>query len=86
MRSCRHETDPSDPTRLSVGAEKRPRDFATHQAGTTAVEYGLIGGIMAVALIAALPKLAKRQRQNYRCINRAMRGKKANRFCKKRGA
>jgi len=69
-----------------LGAEKHPQNLATDQAGTTAVEYGLIGGIMAVALIASVPKLAKRQRRNYRCIKRAMRGKKANRFCKKRGA
>ncbi len=69
-----------------LGAEKRPQGLVTDHAGTSAVEYGLIGGIMAVALIASVPKLAKRQRRNYRCINRAMRGKKANRFCKKRGA
>ena len=50
------------------------------------VEYGLIGGLIAVVLTASLTRLGKRKRRNLRCVNRALRGREANRFCKKRGA
>ena len=65
---------------------KRAGEAIGNDDGATAIEYGLIGGIMGVALIAALPKVAKAQRQNLKCVKRAMTGREQTRFCKKRGA
>ncbi|MEM9225415.1 MAG: hypothetical protein AAGA24_02795 [Pseudomonadota bacterium] len=56
------------------------------EAGTSAVEYGLIVGLLALALTGALTQVARRQRQNYRCVRRAMRGREPNRFCANKGA
>nr|WP_070961351.1 Flp family type IVb pilin [Hyphomonas sp. Mor2] len=56
------------------------------ESGAAAIEYGLIASLIAIVLTASLTRLGKRQRRNYNCVKRAMRGKQANRFCKKRGA
>ena len=60
--------------------------FLSEETGAAAIEYGLIGGLIAVVLTASLTRLGKRKRRNLRCVNRALRGREANRFCKKRGA
>ncbi len=62
------------------------RDILASESGAAAIEYGLIASLIAIVLTASLTRLGKRQRRNYNCVKRAMRGKKANRFCKKRGA
>ena len=56
------------------------------ETGAAAIEYGLIGSLIAIVLTASLTRLGKRQRRNHNCVKRAMKGKQANRFCKKRGA
>lgn len=61
-------------------------DLLSDTRGAAAIEYGLIGGLIAVVLTASLTRLGKRQRRNMRCVNRAMKGREANRFCKRRGA
>ncbi len=61
-------------------------DLLSSERGAAAIEYGLIAGLIAVVLTASLTRLGKRQRRNYNCVKRAMRGKKANKFCSKRGA
>lgn len=61
-------------------------DVLSSESGAAAIEYGLIAGLIAVVLTASLTRLGKRQRRNYNCVKRAMRGKKANKFCSKRGA
>lgn len=61
-------------------------DLLSSESGAAAIEYGLIASLIAIVLTASLTRLGKRQRRNYNCVKRAMRGKDANRFCKKRGA
>lgn len=61
-------------------------DLLSSESGAAAIEYGLIASLIAIVLTASLTRLGKRQRRNYNCVRRAMRGKKANKFCKKRGA
>ena len=56
------------------------------EGGAGAIEYGLIAGLIAVIVTGTMTRLGKRQRRNYNCVKRAMRGKKASKFCKKRGA
>lgn len=69
---------------IGRSAKAKQADAIANESGATAVEYRLIGGIMAVALVSAMPKLAKRQKRNYNCIKRAMKGKKQSKFCKRR--
>jgi len=61
-------------------------DLLSSEGGAAAIEYGLIASLIAIVLTASLTRLGKRQRRNYNCVKRAMKGKKANKFCKKRGA
>jgi len=61
-------------------------DFLSSEGGAAAIEYGLIGSLIAIVLTASFTRLGKRQKRNYNCVKRAMKGKKANRFCKKRVA
>ena len=56
------------------------------ERGAAAIEYGLIASLIAIVMTASLTRLGKRQRRNYNCVKRAMKGKQANKFCKKRGA
>ncbi|MCR9194709.1 MAG: Flp family type IVb pilin [Hyphomonas sp.] len=56
------------------------------ESGAAAIEYGLIASLIAIVLAASMTRLGNRQRRNYNCVKRAMRGKQANKFCKKRGA
>jgi Flp pilus assembly pilin Flp len=56
------------------------------ESGAAAIEYGLIASLIAIVLAASMTRLGKRQRRNYNCVKRAMRGKNASKFCKKRGA
>ena len=61
-------------------------DLLSSESGAAAIEYGLIASLIAIILTASVARLGKRQRRNYNCVKRAMRGKKASKFCKKRGA
>ena len=61
-------------------------DLLSSESGAAAIEYGLIASLIAIVLAASVTRLGKRQRRNYNCVKRAMRGKEANKFCKKRGA
>ncbi|MCH9751470.1 MAG: Flp family type IVb pilin [Alphaproteobacteria bacterium] len=61
-------------------------DLLSSESGAAAIEYGLIASLIAIVLAASMTRLGKRQRRNYNCVKRAMRGKEANKFCKKRGA
>ncbi len=61
-------------------------DLLSSESGAAAIEYGLIASLIAIVMTASLTRLGKRQRRNYNCVKRAMRGKEANKFCKKRGA
>ncbi|MEL6413943.1 MAG: Flp family type IVb pilin [Pseudomonadota bacterium] len=54
--------------------------------GAAAVEYGLIAGLIGVVLVGAVNRVGRRQRRNMNCVKRAMKGRKASRFCKRRGA
>lgn len=65
---------------------RQSREVIEDERGTGAIEYGLIASLIAVVLTGSLTRLGKRQRKNYNCVKRAMKGKEANRFCKKRGA
>lgn len=56
------------------------------QAGASAIEYGLIAGLIGVVLVASLPRVGKRTRRNLNCAKRAMKGREASNFCKRRGA
>lgn len=62
------------------------RSAGADEAGATAIEYGLIAGLIAVITIPALTRLSRRQRQNYACIKRAMRGVEQTKFCSRKGA
>ncbi len=61
-------------------------DLLSSESGAAAIEYGLIASLIAIVLAASVTRLGKRQRRNYNCVKRAMRGKNASKFCKKRGA
>ena len=61
-------------------------DLLSSDSGAAAIEYGLIAALIAIVMTASITRLGKRQRRNYNCVRRAMRGKEANRFCKRRGA
>lgn len=60
--------------------------LVSSESGAAAVEYGLIASLIAIVMTASLTRLGKRQRRNYNCVKRAMKGKEANKFCKRRGA
>lgn len=65
---------------------RRSLQVIDDEGGAGAIEYGLIAGLIAVILTGTMTRLGKRQRRNYNCVKRAMKGKKASKFCKKRGA
>ncbi len=65
---------------------KSDKPVSADESGATAIEYGLIAGLIAVITIPALTRLSRRQRQNYACIKRAMRGVEQTRFCSRKGA
>ena len=65
---------------------RRSLQILDDEGGAGAIEYGLIAGLIAVIVTGTMTRLGKRQRRNYNCVKRAMRGKKASKFCKKRGA
>ncbi|MEM1146549.1 MAG: Flp family type IVb pilin [Pseudomonadota bacterium] len=56
------------------------------EEGATAIEYGLLVGLIGVVSIGTLSRLGKRQRRNLNCINRALRGRAQSRFCERRTA
>lgn len=60
--------------------------FSEDEKGATAIEYGLIAGLMAVGLVGALTSTGKLTKRNLNCVKRAIKGKEANKFCSKRGA
>jgi len=66
--------------------DQSPKNLLASEQGASAIEYGLIAGLMGVVLVGSLTRVGKRTRKNLNCAKRAMRGKKANKFCKKRGA
>lgn len=65
---------------------RRSLQVIDDEGGAGAIEYGLIAGLIAVILTGTMTRLGKRQRRNYNCVKRAMKGKKASKFYKKRGA
>ena len=66
--------------------DKRDRDLVSSESGAAAIEYGLIAALIAIVMTASITRLGKRQRRNYNCVKRAMKGRKASRFCERRGA
>lgn len=60
--------------------------FSEGESGATAIEYGLIAGLMALGLVGALTKTGKRTRRSMNCVKRAIKGKEATNACKKMGA
>jgi|GEM_PF-3744510 len=70
----------------SAPLDKRDRDLVSSESGAAAIEYGLIAALIAIVMTASITRLGKRQRRNYNCVKRAMKGRKASRFCERRGA
>ena len=66
--------------------DERARDLLASDEGASAIEYGLIAGLIGVVLVSSLTRVGKRTRRNLNCAKRAMRGKKPSKFCKRRGA
>ena len=56
---------------------------ARNEDGATAIAYGLIAAIIAVALIPTLTKLGFSTNEKYRCTARVVGDKKIGRKCKK---
>ena len=66
---------------------RRSLQVIDDEGGTGAIEYGLIAGLIAAIIITgSMTRVGKRQRRNYNCVKRSMRGKEPSKFCKKRGA
>ena len=61
-------------------------DLRYSEDGAVAVEYGLIAGLIGVVLVGAVNRTGRRKRRNLNCVKRAMKGREANRFCRRRGA
>lgn len=76
---------------LLFGAPRpKPGEVATElrysEDGASAIEYGLIAGLIAVVLVGGVSRAGRRSRNNMNCVKRAMKGRDASRFCAKRGA
>ena len=67
-------------------SDQSRKDLLASEQGVSAIEYGLIAGLIGVVLVGSLTRVGKRTRRNLNCAKRAMRGKKASKFCKRRGA
>jgi len=67
-------------------SDQSRKDLLASEQGASAIEYGLIAGLIGVVLVGSLTRVGKRTRRNLNCAKRAMRGKKASKFCKRRGA
>ncbi len=61
------------------------RQCCTDQSGATGIEYGLIGGLIAVAGIVSVKSLGFKLKEKFRCTGRAIKGQKIGRKCKKAG-
>lgn len=61
-------------------------DLRYSDGGATAIEYGLIAGLIGVVLVGSLNRVGRRSRRNMNCVKRAMKGREPSRFCKRRGA
>lgn len=57
--------------------------FAEDENGATAVEYGILGTLIAVAAIGGMRSIGRENKKNYRCVKRAIKGKKQRRRCKR---
>ena len=60
-------------------------EYLLRTKGLTRRQFSKLTAGMSMAAM-ALPKVAKAQRQNLKCVKRAMTGREQTRFCKKRGA
>ena len=68
------------------GRAGQTAEFLSDETGASAVEYGLLGGLIAVGLVGTLTRVGKKTKKNTKCVKRALKGKDQNKFCKKRGA
>lgn len=57
------------------------REFGEDESGATAIEYGLIAGLVAVAIIAGLTQLGYDNSERLRCTQRALEGRRLGRRC-----
>ncbi|MEM1390107.1 MAG: Flp family type IVb pilin [Pseudomonadota bacterium] len=78
--------DEIDLTRRNFLFGRTAAELSEDETGASAIEYGLIGALVGVALVSSLSLVGRSQRRNFRCIIRAMRGREPNRFCERRGA
>jgi len=68
------------------GSDQSSKNLLSSEEGASAIEYGLIAGLISVILVGSLTRVGKRTRRNLNCAKRAMKGKKASSFCERRGA
>ena len=57
------------------------REFGEDESGATAIEYGLIAGLVAVGMIAGLMQLGVDNSERLRCTQRAIEGLRLGRRC-----
>jgi len=58
------------------------REFLKDEAGATAVEYGLLGSLVGLAIIASTRRVGRRTRRNLNCASKTMKGVKNHRSCR----
>ncbi|MEM1087017.1 MAG: Flp family type IVb pilin [Pseudomonadota bacterium] len=75
----------TDLTRRAFLFGRDATEITEDETGATALEYGLIAALVATVLVSSISLLGRRNRQNLRCVIRAMRGRDPNRFCQRRG-
>lgn len=76
-----HQTDTNISRRMFLFG----RTAMEEESGVTAIEYGLIGGIVGVMGLMSLSTVSSKINENMRCTGRVIRAKKIGKRCKKSG-